>query len=106
MRYQPYHEAHDEAKVEALMESMAASGWQGRPVVVEGTQALTGAHRLAAWRRLHEDHNGVPTVSVADVFAAADLDWTEAMEDAGYDVADAMARLPDAVRDEYGIDIH
>lgn len=49
----PLHEVTDEAKVEAIAESMRANGWVGRPILVEDedaneTQAFTGTHRLAA----------------------------------------------------------
>lgn len=48
----PLHEVHDEAKVDGLVESILANGWQGRPLLAvewgDGRQALTGTHRLAA----------------------------------------------------------
>lgn len=49
----PLHEVTDEAKVEAIAESMRKNGWFGRPILVEDedaseTQAFTGTHRIAA----------------------------------------------------------
>lgn len=49
----PLHEVTDEAKVEAIVESMRANGWIGRPILVDDEdanemRAFTGTHRLAA----------------------------------------------------------
>ncbi len=47
------HGVTDTAKVEAIAESMRASGWMGNPILVDDEdsnepKALTGTHRLAA----------------------------------------------------------
>ena len=42
------HMAPEPAKVAELAADMAASGWQGAPILVWGDVALTGTHRLAA----------------------------------------------------------
>jgi len=51
----PPHPAHETAKLAALVASMQAEGWQGRPLLVleiaEGFLALTGSHRYAAARK-------------------------------------------------------
>lgn len=45
----------DESKVQALVESMLANGWQGAPILyVADTGLVTGSHRLAALQRLEE----------------------------------------------------
>lgn len=48
----PPHEVRDSAKLDALVASMTANGWQGRPLLVaetvHGVRALTGSHRTAA----------------------------------------------------------
>lgn len=54
-RITPPHEVRDTAKLAALTASMAADGWQGRPLLVldlgdDTYVALTGSHRNAAAR--------------------------------------------------------
>jgi hypothetical protein len=59
----PFHEVRHARKMRTLAERMSASGWQGRPLLavetVQGIQALTGSHRLAAARKA-----GLSTVPV------------------------------------------
>lgn len=74
----PLHEPHDPAKVTELAADMTARGWHGPPLVVDGEQAVTGSHRIASLALLvNRDGIDVPTprVQIADVFAAAGLDW-------------------------------
>jgi hypothetical protein len=104
--YQVYHQPEDEAKITALIESMEADGWKGAPLVVDGDQLLTGMHRYEATRRLEWRWQDVPVIEIADVFEEAGLDYQAAMQEAGYDLVTALCELPEAVRDEYGIDIH
>lgn len=52
-RISPPHDVRDAEKLAAIRESMAAGGWQGRPLLVLDLQdgqyvALTGSHRTAA----------------------------------------------------------
>lgn len=54
---QAMHEITDEAKVEAIAESIARDGWTGYPLLVvtngsDGYIALTGTHRIAAAERV------------------------------------------------------
>lgn len=48
----PFHEVRDQAKLEALTQSMKENGWQGRNIVgfyIGGEfRAITGSHRLPA----------------------------------------------------------
>ena len=55
----PPHEVRDVANKAAILSSMAEHGWRGRPVLVaegpNGTQAITGSHRVAAAKELGLD---------------------------------------------------
>jgi hypothetical protein len=105
MAYTPYHDIRDEAKLSELVASMQVHGWQGAPLVADGDQLITGSHRYVAaeqagivalvvdirdiypeWDALHAEY-GAPTIDESDyTFALADL--------------------PTALREEYGIDAH
>lgn len=116
-RIAPLHDAEDEAKLADLVESMAANGWVGAPVVVITTedgdpQAITGSHRIAAAREVGID---VPTVDVADLLAAHGRDLAGLVaefEAAGFDlpwygvVARLSELLPADVLGYYGLDAH
>lgn len=112
--YQPYHEVRDLMKLTALVESMAKDGWVGGPIVIQGEQAITGSHRLAAaalvmdrWERdedVVEVH--VETVEFRDLFEDAGLDLDEVARDANYDMTEIVNALPASVKAEYGIDLH
>jgi len=106
MRYLPYHKIRDHDKVDALVTSMDEAGWQGPPIVVDGHQAITGTHRLAAWLQLHGHHRDVPAVQIADLFTVADMDYEAVMRDMDYQLADAIEYLPEDSREAYGIDVH
>ena len=45
MNYTPFHEVRDIEKLNELVASMQANGWQGMPLVADGEQLITGAHR-------------------------------------------------------------
>ncbi|WAM23791.1 ParB N-terminal domain-containing protein [Myxococcus sp. NMCA1] len=104
----PPHEVRDEAKLAAIRESMRASGWQGRPLLVLDLQdgqyvALTGSHRTAAARGTLDT---VPCVVVAlseRLTADNNLHW------GGYDVCLDGVRLHEdearlAAMQELGLD--
>jgi len=56
------------AKLDALVSSMGAGGWSGRPILVVGSQAWTGPHRIAAAAKTNVD---VPVVRIAEERVAA-----------------------------------
>lgn len=107
----PYHEVRDPNKVQALAESMERNGWTGPPIVVDGEQALTGVHRIAAWRSLGRPDYEIPTIELSEVFAEAGLDMAECHAAWGCPTIDDPAfaqfinELPRSVREKYGIDI-
>lgn len=70
--FDPPHPVTDPDKVRALADDMAEWGWQGPPLLVDGADALTGSHRLAAARAA--DVELVPVVTVDEVLDAFDLD--------------------------------
>jgi ParB-like chromosome segregation protein Spo0J len=114
-RIQPWHEVQDEAKLAALVESMATTGWRGAAVVVvervDGDPvAVTGSHRIAA---AHEAGIEVPTVSVDDLLRAEGTSLAELDEMYGNcegDHYEAILRLdehlPVEVIEYYGLDAH
>jgi hypothetical protein len=97
----PWHET-DPAKVGQLAASMAAGGWQGAPVVVDGQTLLTGHHRTAAAR-----HAGifVPVVKGEDILAAAGVDITEWTFAGWVAWEQAFDQVPRDLCDAYGIDL-
>lgn len=115
---EPLHSAEDAAKVMRLADDMAANGWQGAPLVVDGEQAITGSHRIAALAALVNGQGievHAPRVQISDVFAAAGLDWSahlaEHGADAGYwqwyEAAAAAGHVLPAELVEYlGLDAH
>lgn len=109
MTYHPIHEAHDKAKVGELVASMDEHGWQGAPLVAWDEQLLTGAHRFAAAYRIDLP---IPTVDVRDLFAAEGLDWDAVAEEEDADMGNwdglcnALNRLSETARAEYGIDLN
>lgn len=73
----PLHEVMDVAKRDALAADMEACGWAGSPIVVDGDNALTGSHRIAAAELCKTEGINVPIpcVEVADLCALYGLDW-------------------------------
>lgn len=59
-----WHPHYDEQKIGSLVESLEADGWDGLPILVDGDQALTGAHRIEASRRAEMD--AIPVKEVAE----------------------------------------
>lgn len=110
----PYHEARDEDKVRRLAESMERDGWTGAPiVVVDSEYALTGVHRIAAWRSLGLPDYEIPTVELSELFAEAGVDMEEAWEAWGRPTIDDATfpqfinnELPEEIREKYGLDMH
>jgi hypothetical protein len=113
----PLHEITDWGKALDLAASIEDRGWQGAPLVVDGDQLLTGTHRYAACQVLGLLDDEIPTVEIAEVFAAAGLDLEAELAENGF--ADPWANLSDllvverercgyglpaAIREQYGID--
>lgn len=101
-----WNDVADAEKIAGLIASMEADGWTGAPVVVDGDQAVTGSHRIAAACKVGLD---IPTVSIRDLFAEAGLDYDDAVEEYGdrYEVIVHADRfLPASIIDRYGLDAH
>lgn len=51
------HEVTQPGKVDRIVASLLANGWQGRPLLATADNyALTGTHRIAALRQLMEEY--------------------------------------------------
>ncbi len=107
----PLHEIRDPAKLQRLIESISAHGWQGAPLVTWDCYLLTGTHRYAACQALGWVDADIPTIDISDVYAEAGLDWDALWHD--YDcptmdqwgvVESLLRELPPTVRRKYGID--
>lgn len=82
---EPPNEVEDEYLLEEIQESMAKSGWSGRPLIAWGTIAYTGSHRIAAARAVGLDV--VPTIQLPAGLAGRNddekLEELEDLEEAG-----------------------
>ena len=78
----PPHDVDDTQKVQTLRYSLQTDGWIGPPLLIIGTQALTGTHRLAAAKSagirlvpvielssLAGDADGITTLNVRGVIS-------------------------------------
>lgn len=106
------HEIYDPTKVAALMDSMEATGWQGVPIVVDGEQALTGSHRIAAVDRLWNREGievPIPRVEISDLCELYGIDWNTVRREYDGDTYQAAAslrtELPREVVDYLGFDV-
>jgi hypothetical protein len=102
----PVHAADDAGKLAALVESMSADGWNGPPLVVDGEQALTGAHRYEAARVTYTD---IPRIQVTELCEIYGADWEGLRADHGdwYEAARRLDEvLPAAVVEYLGLDLH
>lgn len=111
------HEVRDQAKKLVIAAHIQRHGWQGAPLVLDGDETLlTGTHRLAAHRLLELPDYQIPTIDIRDIFCEADM-WTADDEPMDFDyfcgesyAADdliyAIAQLPEAIREAYGLDMH
>ena len=117
MNFQPYHETRERDKLNNLIASMSVNGWLGGPIVVDGEQAITGSHRLAAARSVNKRWEAnedvqrveVETVGIDELFTMAGLDFSATSEAApeGIDYYLWLVNaLPYSIREEYGIDLH
>lgn len=111
----PYHGVRDTEKLAGLVDSMAAHGWVGGPVVIDGeVDALTGSHRIAAAAIVNDRWESgedvcpvaVATIDIRDLFADAGLDYDALYEDEDGDLPAIVRQLPETIREEYGIDLH
>ncbi|MCX4097729.1 hypothetical protein [Nocardia sp. alder85J] len=102
----PVHDAHDQAKLAALIEDMTENGWQGAPLVVDGEQALTGSHRY--WAAI-ATCTEIPRIDVTDLCRLFDVDW-DTHRDEHYEIYDAYRMLPDLFPADVvaylGLDLH
>ncbi len=119
--YAPVHGADDQEKLEELIASMEANGYEGVPLVAYQQQFLTGAHRYEAVNLLDSRYHAhaaertvdsILVIDIADVFEEAGLDFYETLETEGtpdvddYGFVYVLDALPDDIKDKYGIDIH
>lgn len=111
-RLRPYHGVEDKHKFEALRADMTSSGWKGAPLVAVGNDLITGSHRYHAWVAAGKPERQIPVVQLRDLYKANGLSLTKVMREEkvrGPDDANfiyVLDALPDAVKEEYGIDIH
>lgn len=109
--YTPMHEVTDPAKVLEIAADMAAHGWRGAPLLVDGDDALTGTHRLAAIRHLWGEQGlevAALVVTVDEVLDVAGLDRSdlECCDDA-YERTQFLAEvLPSEMTVYLGLDAH
>lgn len=108
MTYSTPHDIQDEGKLQALIESMSANGWQGAPLVKWGeVDLITGTHRYHAAKEADIE---IPVIDLEDVFAEAGLDFQAVWEECGepaygeYGLTEMLYELPESVREAYGID--
>lgn len=104
MNYTTWHEVRDETKLGELVASMQADGWVGSPLVADGDQLLTGAHRYVAAQEAGIEAEVIDIREIAP-------DWDALIEETGmsYDVAVEQVCIHELAADikaEYGIDIH
>lgn len=71
-KIKPPHEIDNFAKLENLKSSILKSGWRGPPLIVNGDQALTGTHRLAAAKQI-----GLRLVPVVELSVLDESDLTQ-----------------------------
>jgi hypothetical protein len=108
--------ADDDAKTVRLVADMRARGWQGPPLVVDGENALTGSHRLAAVRELLENdvQIRVQLVEITEVCKRFGVDWQVHLLDYGHLGRNAYFEgvrglprvLPPEVVKYLGLDLH
>lgn len=102
----PVHEATDAEKYTALVASMTEYGWHGAPLVVDGDQALTGAHRFSAAQATNTE---IPCIQIEDVCRVFGVDWSahRAEYETDYQAhLDIAEKLPAAVVQYLGLDLH
>jgi len=103
--YTPFHTVQDQEKLRVLTASMERHGWQGVPLVADGEQLITGAHRYRAALAAGID---AQIVDIRAIYCA----WDELHAEYGCPTADerdyvcALEDLPAELRDAYGIDVH
>lgn len=108
------HEVRDANKLQELVESIDANGWQGSPLVVWGEEfLLTGSHRYAACKELGMSDYEIPTIEIEEVFGEAGLNFDELHAEHGCptisdyaQVVDLLNELPEDIKEKYGIDAH
>ena len=103
--YNPFHQVIDRDKLAELIVSMETNGWQGAPLVADGDQLITGAHRYVASIAAGID---APVVDIRDIYP----EWETLHADFGSPTSDdpdyvyAVLELPSDLIEAYGIDVH
>lgn len=107
----PPREVTDRAKLAALTADMATHGWRGAPIVVDGEQALTGSHRIAAVTALWNTEGmgiPIPRVEISELCEMVELDWLALVDEFTdrYEAAAALQLLlPRDVVEYLGYDV-
>jgi len=104
------HEVTDPAKAERIAESIELNGWQGAPMVSDGDLLITGVHRYAAMRMLDRNMEvDQHTIDIRELVENYDEQIAELMADdfTGVEALQIVLEdMPEATREEYGIDLH
>lgn len=108
----PLHEVVDRDKFNHLVTDMADNDWVGAPLVVDGENAFTGAHRIAAAAKLWNEHGTaieIPRVEISELCEMYGLDWADMVAEHDGDTYEAAAalrsELPREVVDYLGFDV-
>ena len=103
--YNPFHEVIDRNKLAELIESMERDGWQGAPLVADGDQLITGAHRYVASIAAGID---AQVVDIRDIYPEWETLHAEFGSPASNepDYVCAVLELPADIIEMYGIDVH
>lgn len=73
----PFHEVRDQEKLNALIESMKANGWQGRNILGfdlgDEFRAITGSHRMPAAKAAGFEELDVECIEYGTMFNDYDI---------------------------------
>lgn len=83
----------DKKKVDRLADDILKNGWNGPPVLVEGTSLISGSHRRAALQKL---------LNIGDYSTADRIDKILSDDSIGEDVSDIMDDWRVRMENEYG----
>ncbi len=93
----------DNKKVDRLVQDILKNGWNGPPILVEGTNLVTGSHRRAALQKLFNMRDDA--FSDGDYVTSDRIDMILSDDNIGEDVSDLMDSWRDRMRGEYGSEI-
>lgn len=91
----PVYDGREE-HVRLLAKQFSERGWEGRPIVVIGTQAITGSHRVAAAQEAGID---IPVVEMAEQTQKDFNNWYKTTEEATFGFGlDSFSTIDDSDR--------